>query len=378
MIRLTKSGTAFICLLVFLYVISVQAQSGLLFLLIGIVLGCYLVNLLGALRSVKKVCIDCPKELEATENRHLITSIVLNNSSRFSCGMIEASGNFGEFFKCGLVPPGSEHHIMPQIVFKKRGIYDFSELELRSAFPFGLVSARRRIPCKGRIIVYPMVYNCVSPKAAGYEPMIGGTYHGKHKSQLGDDFAGVRPYYPGDSIKSIHWKSSSKGQGIMVKEFNEELSGRISVIIDCSVSDPKDGEKLLDWAVRAAGSIIFAALDKDCHVELIDLNALELMHNPSFTDGEYVLEALAKLTETENCLNRKNVEKALDRISKKSAICFVVTKVNNEFINKVEKLISHKRVVSVYAPIDCNMTEWPRGCRMHYYEKNKIIEATYE
>jgi hypothetical protein len=188
----------------------------------------------------------------------------------------------------------------------------------------------------------------------------------------------VRPYYPGDSIKSIHWKSSSKGQGMMVKEFNEELSGRISVIIDCSESESSDGEKLLDWAARAAGSIIFAALDKDCHVELIDLNALELMHNPSFTDGDFVLAALAKLTEKKDCLNKGNIEKALGKISRKSAVCFVTSKVNNEFIEELEKLIAHKRTVSVYAPVDCDKTEWPRGCRTHYYEKDKIIEATYE
>jgi uncharacterized protein (DUF58 family) len=292
--------------------------------------------------------------------------------------MLEVSGSFGEFFKCGLIQADSERHAMPTIVFKKRGVYDFSELELKSTFPFGLISAKKKISCQGRIIVYPMAYNCISPKAAGYEPMIGGTYHGKHKSQLGDDFAGVRPYYPGDSIKSIHWKSSSKGQGIMVKEFNEELSGRISVIVDCSVSDPREGETILDWAARAAGSIIFAALDKDCHVELIDLNAFELMHNPSFTDGEYVLAALAKLKEKKNCLDFANIEKALAKISRKSAVCFVVTAVNKELIHEIEKLISHKRVVSVYAPVGCEMTEWPRGCRANYYNRNRIIKAAHE
>jgi len=39
-----------------------------------------------------------------------------------------------------------------------------------------------------------------------------------------DDYQGLRSWQPGDSMRRMHWKAWSRGQGLMVKEFTD-LSG---------------------------------------------------------------------------------------------------------------------------------------------------------
>ena len=46
MFKLTKSGWCFVGLTIFLYLASMRSLSGLLFLIIGIIVGCYVLNII--------------------------------------------------------------------------------------------------------------------------------------------------------------------------------------------------------------------------------------------------------------------------------------------------------------------------------------------
>lgn len=116
--------------------------------------------------------------------------------------------------------------------------------------------------------------------------MVGGKFRGHRQTGAGDHFSGVRPQQPGDSLRQIHWASSAKGLGLMVKVFDEELSGRVAVVLDCGSSGDAAA---FDDAVRAAGSLVFAALDAGHHVEWLDLASLEPDLIPPFADGHAIL-----------------------------------------------------------------------------------------
>lgn len=157
----------------------------------------------------------------------------------------------------------------------------------------------------------------------------------------------------------------------MVKEFNEELSGRITFIVDCSPVDAENGERLLDWITRAAGSLIFAALEKDHHIELIDLKNLELVHNPSFCDGDLVLETLARLEEQTGCLNRQALQKAVEMGSKKAALCLVLTTLNDDVVDVINTVLMNQRVVTVCLPVEQRNVELPAGVATWYYDEGR-------
>ena len=81
--------------------------------------------------------------------------------------------------------------------------------------------------------------------------------------------------------------------------FEEELAGRVGLILD----DGHSGDaKIFDDAARAAGSLMFSALDAGHHVEWISLGELTLRLVPPFADGQEILDRLARMPLAPGCL----------------------------------------------------------------------------
>ncbi len=87
----------------------------------------------------------------------------------------------------------------PQAIWEGEFTGQPSHLELSCDFPFGIAKAVRRIA------IPPAVQSSL-PKAEG-------------ESEREEEFAGLRPYAPGDRLSQIHWKSLACGRGIQVKHF---------------------------------------------------------------------------------------------------------------------------------------------------------------
>ena len=370
MFKPTKSGWCFLGLMFLLYLSSMQSQSGLLFFIIGIIAACFVLNIFQAYKSLNSVEFYLPDNIRMVEGiRSAITMEVTNRSSE-SQGLIEVKSSYGLLFRIGALPGGASEHIFPEIIFPVRGVYPISGLIVESIFPFGLIKVSRKLDQSGVITVVPAVYDCLPPVASGFEPMTGGLFTGKYKSSSGSEFAGVREYNSDDPIRSIHWKSSAKGRGLMVKEFNEELSGRITIIIDCSTTPKVNGETVLDRAVRAAGSITLAALDIGHHVDIIPMSQMELMKYPPFADGTQLLDMLAGVKEKDGSMNSEELRKAVELASLRSALCFIALKPARALDDILEELAGDGRKISLYVPAEeINSFHPPAGLKVSVYEK---------
>ena len=353
MFKLTKSGWCFAGLMFLLYLSSMQSQSGLLFFIIGIIAACFVLNIIKARKSLDAVVFHLPENIRMVEGKRSSVTMEVFNTSDQTQGVIEIRTSYGLLFKIGALPGNSSEHIFPEIEFPVRGIYEISELRAESTFPFGLIKVGRKVKQSGRIVVVPAVYECTAPPADGFEPMTGGLFTGKYKSPSGSEFAGVREFNTNDPIKMIHWKSSAKGRGLMVKEFNEELSGRITIILDTTPTVAENGETRLDRAVRAVGSVTLAALDLGHHVDIIVMNdSPEIMKFPPFSDGTQLLDMLAGIKESRNCIDKEKLRNALDIASARSAICFVMLKPYPEITEITEELLDERRKISLYIPAE--------------------------
>ena len=102
-----------------------------------------------------------------------------------------------------------------------RGEHEISALNLASIYPLGFLRSLRYLTTTQRYLVYP--------KPAGDPNLPIHRAHfspGKTRSEMGegDDFAGVRPYIPGESQRHIDWKAVARGQDLMTKQFAIEES----------------------------------------------------------------------------------------------------------------------------------------------------------
>lgn len=343
-----------------------------LFIIIGMFFALFAVNAWAARRSVKSIRACRFPAIKCTEGARTKIAAELENISGSPAGMVDLVSGFGSVLKAGIIPPMGKLKVTPHIVFGRRGVYRMNSFRVFSSFPFGFVKASGKLDADAEFIVYPEVCRCESPRAAGFEPMTGGKFRGKFKSHTGSDFAGVRQYCPGDSVKSIHWKSSAKGRDLMVKEFNEELSGRLAFIIDCSAMTAGNGESMLDREARAAGSMILAALHCDHYVEMIDTSSMQLMRIPSYTDSDPVLEALARLSETKEFPSSEKFIEALGMLNPRAALCLILTGLHQGAVEFLKRVSAEQRTVTVCLPEGTETTSLPEEIRLAFYGKKSL------
>jgi uncharacterized protein (DUF58 family) len=98
----------------------------------------------------------------------------------------------------------------------RRGSYRFDSLLVRTSYPFGLVTAGFRIHVGLDYFIYPEpAGSTILPdfrSSANEAPAPTGR-------KSGDDFAGVRPYLPGESWRHVDWKAYARGRPLSVKQF---------------------------------------------------------------------------------------------------------------------------------------------------------------
>lgn len=369
--RLTPTGWLFFGLALAFYTAAQTSQSGLLLLLVGVAVGCLIVNFLAARRAVKSVDIHAPQGELICEGQPPSQPWEVVNKTGKPAGLLQAETASGPLFRIASLPPNQAAHITPDLVFNKRGVFPLTEFRMTSIQPFGLFRAARAFRLPGEVVVAPAVYSAPPPAAAGYDVMLGGRFKGRRLSASGAHFAGVRPFQQGDPLKQIHWKSSAKGLGLMVKTFEEELSGRTALILD---NGGEGSETALDDAARAAGSLVFAALDEGNHVEMVDLERRQPLLIPPFADGLEALDWLARLPFSPGqAIAPEQARATVDALSRHAALSFVLTRFDPVLAGIIHALLARRRTVAVYLPLGAPRPEGFGGVRFLAYSAKEIL-----
>jgi uncharacterized protein (DUF58 family) len=99
---------------------------------------------------------------------------------------------------------------------ERRGMYRFDALQVRTAYPFGLIWASVRVPVNVEYFIYPQakgsdVWPALHPTGESGAPT---------SNKPGDDFAGVRAYMPGESLRHVDWKAFARGRPLSIKQFS--------------------------------------------------------------------------------------------------------------------------------------------------------------
>lgn len=106
----------------------------------------------------------------------------------------------------------------------QRGLAPLQRIQIRSIFPLGLL--RPWTPCwlKCELLVYPKPMDF---GAEVREVSADGHSFNPAGARGDEEFAGMRPYQPGDPLRQIHWKGLAKGQPLMSKLFGGGHSQRM-------------------------------------------------------------------------------------------------------------------------------------------------------
>jgi uncharacterized protein (DUF58 family) len=150
------------------------------------------------------------------------------------------------------IPPFSTNAYRWNFVPARRGLYPASDLILATGFPFGIWTARKPVQVLRQLIVWPRTVfmpNVPEDHAATFFPV------GVPGKNAGDqhDYLGVRPWRPGESLRSVNWARSARTEeDIFVVE--RESCSRKSVEVDMQIDGCED-EATREWILRIGATL---------------------------------------------------------------------------------------------------------------------------
>jgi uncharacterized protein (DUF58 family) len=157
------------------------------------------------------------------------------------------------------LPPGASAH-WQQTVQARRGEYNFPTLRIEVRETLGLFGTSGELPAVSstRLIVEPTgealrPFMLRPPQTRGFAGPVPARQGGR-----GTDFFTVREYQPGDSLRQINWKASSRApRALYTNIFEQQRIADVGIILDArqhSELHTKQGS-LFEHSVRAAATL---------------------------------------------------------------------------------------------------------------------------
>lgn len=189
---------------------------------------------------------------------------------------------------------GSGQEVAYQSSSPPRGWYARGEVEISSGAPFGIGFARKVIDTDASLLVHPRWVQLSSFPLLESASSPNEVLHERTKRGAGMEFYGLREYRSGDSPRHIHWRSTAKGTALLVREFEEQLASRLSIIVD-SLEDIGSGARSsFEDSCSIAASLVVYSLEAGHPVQLFSDGSAETTH--LFEPGKVeALDWLAKL-----------------------------------------------------------------------------------
>lgn len=210
----TKYGFAFAPVLLVMLAGSVSYGLSLGFVLTFLLGSVAIVSILHAFRNLAELRVSLARAEPVFAGETACFPVHLENPSRqarFSVGLARqrAEQGFAD------IAPGGHATLELRLPTSRRGVLRAGRFTLFTRYPIGLFFAWSPIELEATCLVYPRPDDAPLPPRARCAPLGELAPAG-----TGDeDFAGLKPYQPGDSPRRIAWKASMRGEALLTKQF---------------------------------------------------------------------------------------------------------------------------------------------------------------
>ncbi len=152
-------------------------------------------------------------------------------------------------------------------VFDKRGVHRLPDIDLVTAFPFGLIESRRRFETRAEIVVYPRVS---ALRTGRLEQLGAGMPAARSSRGEGDEFFSLREYAIGDDIRHIAWRASARLGTLLVKEWELDRSRYVILALESQrCTHMADFEDRFEEAVDLIASLAVTLVNRQYKVAVV-------------------------------------------------------------------------------------------------------------
>ena len=160
--------------------------------------------------------------------------------------------------------------------------------------------------------------------------VLDGSYNSIYKGRS-MNFDELREYVPGDDIKDIDWKATSRSQKVLIRSYIAEKKHNIMLVMDTNrrmLAETKTGEDKGEVALMAGGTLGYLVTDNGDYVSGLYYNNDKMERSPfktGFLNLEFLLEGYHKCLNPENKSDLNGILKYIMHNIKRRMIVVMVT-----------------------------------------------------
>jgi uncharacterized protein (DUF58 family) len=140
--------------------------------------------------------------------------IALENASKLARHELAIANDYS-IASPARVQPNARAVLELELPAPHRGLVALDSFEITTRHPFGLFRAWAYLHMDIKCVVYPQP----SPRDLPPPPLETDTGGAQETMRGDEDFAGLRPFHPGDPPRRIAWKAYAREQGLHVKVY---------------------------------------------------------------------------------------------------------------------------------------------------------------
>lgn len=266
-VRLTRIGTSFVIFTVVIGFAAINTGNNALYIGLSFMLGCLLLSGIASKGGLTHLVVTFDGVDEAWAMRAAHGRLRVMNRSRIwnVRDLILTSDELDVPLCVPLIRRGDEIVLQAIFLFRRRGVVQFSRIDLYTRYPFGFFLKKRRPQLAGEVVVYPRLLGEESSRDRFR--VIEGDEHPSNRIGAGTDIHSFRDYVRGDSLRRVHWKKSASLGRWIIKQTEAEADRVMHVVVD--PYRPKDvSEETFEEMISEAATFMNDALGRDLHVTL--------------------------------------------------------------------------------------------------------------
>ncbi len=160
------------------------------------------------------------------------------------------------------LPPRSEREFTYRVTPWRRGQYQFGDTFVRVQGHLGLLARQIRYSASKAVKAYPSLLDMRRYELALRRDRVLPAGHRTARTRgIGTEFESLREYAPDDEFRAIDWKATARRGKLIVRQYQEERSQNIVVLLDCGRMMGSVVRELtrLDHGINAAVMLAYAA-----------------------------------------------------------------------------------------------------------------------
>lgn len=258
------------------------------------------------------------------------------------------------------ISPVENRWLRRNVVFQRRGIYNFGNFTLSVEDLFGVFKYAKKVNKKFDINVYPHVYdikNFLSGENDVFKQL-------NNKFGTGEDIFSskdVRKYTAGDNLKRIHWKVSAKYGELYVKNYDIISGDECSIFLNMSETNMLEDEsgieeeRLVDFCVSVINYMLSNRINNRLFISAKDPVLFEIENQESF---DRLMDFFLNQMSNGNKDFTNFINDSLSKLHNCTWIGIVTMRIDDNMLNNIPKIKNDKcKIVIFYSKQQNNQIE---------------------